>query len=69
MQIVALQLDGPQHLPRHVKQYTDVGTEMRTAIEQYAAEVRAGTFPTTKESFAMPKKALTELTERQPSKS
>jgi ketopantoate hydroxymethyltransferase len=34
---------------------------MRIAIEQYAAEVRAGTFPTTKESFKMPREALAGL--------
>lgn len=51
----------PQYMPRHVKQYADVGTTMRTAIEQYASEVREGAFPTTKESFQMPRTALEEL--------
>jgi 3-methyl-2-oxobutanoate hydroxymethyltransferase len=51
----------PRHIPRHVKQYANVGEEMRKAIEQYAAEVRAGSFPTTKESFKMPAEALAEL--------
>ncbi len=51
----------PRHIPRHVKQYANVGETMRVAIEQYAAEVRAGTFPTTKESFKMPKAALEDL--------
>jgi 3-methyl-2-oxobutanoate hydroxymethyltransferase len=51
----------PRHVPRHVKQYANVGEEMRKAIEQYAAEVRAGSFPTTKESFKMPAEALAEL--------
>jgi 3-methyl-2-oxobutanoate hydroxymethyltransferase len=52
----------PKHMPRHVKQYAHVGDAMRAAIEQYAAEVRAGAFPTQKESFQMPKAALEELT-------
>jgi 3-methyl-2-oxobutanoate hydroxymethyltransferase len=51
----------PKHMPRHVKQYADAGAIMRAAIESYAAEVREGSFPTTKESFAMPKEALAEL--------
>ncbi|HLF71991.1 MAG TPA: 3-methyl-2-oxobutanoate hydroxymethyltransferase [Dehalococcoidia bacterium] len=59
----------PRHIPRHVKQYTDVGTAMREAIANYATEVRDGTFPTTKESFAMSEAALAELMESEPSKS
>ena len=51
----------PRHVPRHVKQYANIGESVRTAIEQYAAEVRAGTFPTMKESFRMPKAALAGL--------
>jgi 3-methyl-2-oxobutanoate hydroxymethyltransferase len=51
----------PRHIPRHVKQYADVGAEMQKAIEEYAAEVRAGTFPTPKESFQMDPEALAAL--------
>lgn len=51
----------PRHIPRHVKQYANIGEEIRNAIEGYAAEVRAGTFPTTKESFSMDRAALAEL--------
>ena len=51
----------PRHIPRHVKQYANVGEQMRQAVEQYAAEVRAGSFPTIKESFRMDKAALAEL--------
>ena len=50
-------------MPRHVKQYAQVGEDMQKAIEEYAAEVRGGTFPTTRQSFRMPKAALAELTE------
>jgi 3-methyl-2-oxobutanoate hydroxymethyltransferase len=55
----------PRHIPRHVKQYADVGEVMRRAIEAYAAEVRAGSFPTTKESFSMDRALLKELQESQ----
>jgi 3-methyl-2-oxobutanoate hydroxymethyltransferase len=55
----------PRHIPRHVKQYANVGAEIRKAIEQYAAEVRAGTFPTTKESFRMDRAVLSELEQTQ----
>jgi len=51
----------PKHMPRHVKQYANVGDVMRTAIEQYASEVRGGEFPTAKESFQMPKAAIEDL--------
>jgi 3-methyl-2-oxobutanoate hydroxymethyltransferase len=51
----------PRHIPRHVKQYANIGEAMRAAIEQYATEVRAGTFPTTRESFNMPREVLAEL--------
>jgi 3-methyl-2-oxobutanoate hydroxymethyltransferase len=56
----------PRHVPRHVKQYADVGEVMRKAIEEYAAEVRAGSFPTTKESFQMSPEALAELSKATP---
>ena len=51
----------PRHIPRHVKQYASIGEDMRKAVEQYAAEVRAGSFPTLKESFRMDKALLEEL--------
>jgi 3-methyl-2-oxobutanoate hydroxymethyltransferase len=51
----------PRHIPRHVKQYANVGEAIRGAVENYVAEVRGGSFPTTKESFTMNKAALAEL--------
>jgi 3-methyl-2-oxobutanoate hydroxymethyltransferase len=51
----------PAHMPRHVKQYAKVGELMRSAIEQYAAEVRGGEFPTRQQSFTMDKAVLEEL--------
>jgi 3-methyl-2-oxobutanoate hydroxymethyltransferase len=56
----------PRHIPRHVKQYANVGETMGKAIEEYAAEVRAGSFPTLKESFQMDPEALAELTKPTP---
>jgi len=55
-----------RHIPRHVKEYAHVGEDMRNAIEQYAAEVRDGSFPTSEQSFQMSKDALAELTESRP---
>jgi 3-methyl-2-oxobutanoate hydroxymethyltransferase len=51
----------PRHMPRHVKQYTDVGEAMQNAIAAYAAEVREGAFPTSKQSFLTPADVLAEL--------
>ena len=55
----------PHHVARHVKQYAKIGEEMRKAIEEYAGEVRAGSFPTPKESFTMDKAVLAELEQTQ----
>jgi 3-methyl-2-oxobutanoate hydroxymethyltransferase len=52
-----------RHIPRHVKEYAHVGADMQRAIEQYAAEVRSGSFPTLEQSFQMSPEALAELTE------
>ena len=48
-------------VPKHAKRYADAGTLIRDGIAQYAADVRAGTFPTPKESFKMDPAALAEL--------
>ncbi len=53
----------PEDMPRHIKQYAQTGDDMQKAIEKYAAEVRQGAFPTTRQSFRMSKEALAELTE------
>ncbi len=39
--------------PTFVKRYTEAGEQIRKAIEQYAAEVRSGAFPSGKQSFGM----------------
>ncbi len=37
--------------PRFVKQYAELGQEMRRAAEEYCREVRGGSFPTAEHSF------------------
>ena len=48
-------------VPRHAKQYANLGKVVKEAFEQYAQEVREGTFPTEKESFAMDESLLIGL--------
>ena len=48
-------------VPKHARRYADVGTTIRDAVRQYAADVRGGSFPTAKESFKMDPAALAEL--------
>ena len=56
----------PRHIPRHVKQYASIGAAARQAIDEYSTEVRAGTFPTVKESFRMDASLLKDLAAAQP---
>ena len=46
--------------PRFVRRYADLAETMREAVRRYAADVRAGTFPSEVESYATPP----ELAER-----
>jgi len=39
------------HLPRHVKRYADLGSEITKAVTQYRDEVRDGTFPGEAQTF------------------
>ena len=48
-------------VPRHAKQYANLAPVIQEAFAQYAREVRAGTFPTDQESFAMDESLLTGL--------
>ena len=48
-------------VPRHAKQYANLAPVITEAFARYAAEVRAGTFPTDRESFAMDESLLAEL--------
>jgi 3-methyl-2-oxobutanoate hydroxymethyltransferase len=46
------------HLPRFVKRYANLSREIRDALEAYAAEVRAGTFPGEEHTYSMPAEEL-----------
>ena len=48
--------EGP--MPRFVKQYAHLAEEIRTALERYAADVRAGEFPTEEHTFKIPAEEL-----------
>jgi 3-methyl-2-oxobutanoate hydroxymethyltransferase len=52
-------------VPKHAKQYAQIGDAITEAVRQYAAEVRGGQFPTPKESFRMDEKVLQELAHSQ----
>ena len=49
-------------VPKHAKQYANLGQIIQEAFCQYAEEVREGSFPTSKESFTMDPETLRELT-------
>ncbi|MDQ3866676.1 MAG: 3-methyl-2-oxobutanoate hydroxymethyltransferase, partial [Actinomycetota bacterium] len=42
------------HAPRFAKRYADVRTEIRSALERFAAEVRSGAFPEATHTYAIP---------------
>jgi 3-methyl-2-oxobutanoate hydroxymethyltransferase len=50
-----------EFVPKHAKQYAQLGDIIRGAIGRYVNEVRAGEFPTSKESFRMDEKVLQEI--------
>ncbi|MBI2917971.1 MAG: 3-methyl-2-oxobutanoate hydroxymethyltransferase [Chloroflexi bacterium] len=51
----------PDFVPRHAKQYARLGDIIRQAVTDYATEVKSGTFPTEKHSYAMDEALLAEL--------
>jgi 3-methyl-2-oxobutanoate hydroxymethyltransferase len=53
-------------VPRHAKQFAQVGATIRDAVSAYVAQVQEGTFPTAKESFGMKQAAPEELRELAP---
>ena len=46
------------HVPRFVKQYADVGSTILDALQRYAADVRAGSFPDDTHTYGMPPEEL-----------
>jgi 3-methyl-2-oxobutanoate hydroxymethyltransferase len=50
-----------QFTPKHAGRYAEVGALVRDAVARYAADVRAGAFPTAKHSFKMDAASLAEL--------
>jgi 3-methyl-2-oxobutanoate hydroxymethyltransferase len=44
--------------PRFAQRYADVGTQIREALERFAADVRAGEFPAEEHTYAMPEEEL-----------
>jgi len=50
-----------QFVPKHAKQFAQIGDAIKTAIGEYVNEVRSGEFPTPKESFRMDEKVLQEI--------
>ncbi len=48
-------------VPKHAKQYANLGQIIQEAFGQYAEEVRQGAFPTSKESFTMDPETLRAL--------
>ena len=50
------------HLPRFVKRYANLSREIRDALEAYAADVRAGTFPGDEHTYSMSEDELEAFT-------
>jgi 3-methyl-2-oxobutanoate hydroxymethyltransferase len=48
-------------VPKHAKQYAKLAEIMSGAVTEYIAEVKAGSFPTSKQSYAMDETILAEL--------
>jgi 3-methyl-2-oxobutanoate hydroxymethyltransferase len=47
-------------LPKHAKRYANLAETIRTALQQYATEVREGEFPTAQHSSTMKEETLAE---------
>jgi 3-methyl-2-oxobutanoate hydroxymethyltransferase len=47
--------------PRFVKRYADLATEIRGALESYAADVRGGRFPEEQHTYSIPDDELAEF--------
>ncbi|MFQ5934504.1 MAG: 3-methyl-2-oxobutanoate hydroxymethyltransferase [Dehalococcoidia bacterium] len=53
----------PDIKPKHARQFASLGDSIASAVAQYMEEVKAGSFPTAKESFRMNEEVLAELTQ------
>ena len=51
--------------PKHAGRYANIGEQISDAVAAYTTDVRAGKFPTSKQSFKMDPAALAELSPRQ----
>ena len=51
------------HLPRFVKRYANLSREIRDALEAYTREVREGSFPDERHTYAMPADELAEFSQ------
>jgi 3-methyl-2-oxobutanoate hydroxymethyltransferase len=51
-----------EFVPKHAKQYAKLTDIIRNAVTQYHNEVKAGTFPTEKQSYSIDESLLAELT-------
>jgi 3-methyl-2-oxobutanoate hydroxymethyltransferase len=58
VQVVSDVLGFYELAPKHAKKYADLAGTVKKAVADYAAEVRAGTFPTEKQSYSMDAKLL-----------
>lgn len=57
----------PRFVPKFAKRYADVGSSIRQALTEYAAQVRQGTFPEEKHTFKMDETERAKLGTRQKS--
>lgn len=48
-------------VPKHARQYVQLAGEIKKATEEYMSEVREGTFPTQKQSYAMEDSVIAEI--------
>lgn len=48
-------------IPRHTRRYATIGDSIKTALEQYRADVESHAFPTADQSFSMKKDVLAAL--------
>ena len=54
------------HAPRFVKQYADLAPAITEAVEQYAADVRGGSFPEERHTYSIPDEELALFEEAVP---